>query len=323
MEVKVALSQRPPVLLDLKRTMDRVVWTLDEAADAGARLVVFPEAYLPGYPTWIWRLRPGADMTIGNELHARLRGNSVDLGAGGLDWLCRHAAKRRVVVVIGLHEIDSRFSGTTLFNTVVTIGADGSILNRHRKMLPTNPERMVWGRGDATGLRVVETEVGRIGCLICWENYMPLARYALYAQNLEIHVAPTWDCGDAWLASMKHIAREGGCWVLSAATAMQGGDIPETFPERDRLFGDEEWVNAGDAVVVKPFGDVLAGPLHNDKGILYALVDTEAARRSRKSLDVTGHYGRPDIFRLEIDRRPVPPVAFIDETHCISAARAV
>jgi nitrilase len=313
METKIAISQKPPVLLDLEATIDRVVETLEEAAGQGAQIVVFPEAYLPGYPTWIWRLRPGGDMALSNELHAELRRNSVDISAGGLDRISDAAAKFGIVVVMGLNEIDSKFSGTTLFNTVVVIGADGTVLNRHRKLMPTNPERMVWGAGDASGLRVVETPFGRIGSLICWENYMPLSRFALYAQNVEIYIAPTWDCGDAWLASMKHIAREGGCWVLSTATAMQGQDIPSTFPQREKLYDDDEWVNSGDAVVVEPSGNVVAGPLHQEKGILYATIDPEVARMSRKSLDVTGHYGRPDIFDLRIDRRPMPPVSFIDK----------
>lgn len=313
METKIAISQKPPVLLDLEATIDRVVETLEEAAGQGAQIVVFPEAYLPGYPTWIWRLRPGGDMALGNELHAELRRNSVDISAGGLDRISDATANLGVVAVIGLTEIDSKFSGTTLFNTVVVIGSDGTVLNRHRKLMPTNPERMVWGAGDASGLRVVETPFGRIGSLICWESYMPLARFALYAQNVEIYIAPTWDSGDAWLASMKHIAREGGCWVLSTATAMQGQDIPSTFPQREMLFDDSEWVNSGDAVVVEPSGTVVAGPLHQEKGILYATIDPEVARMSRKSLDVTGHYGRPDIFDLRIDRRPMPPVSFIDK----------
>jgi len=178
--------------------------------------------------------------------------------------------------------------------------------------MPTNPERMVWGAGDASGLKVVDTPLGRIGCLICWESYMPLARYALYAQDIDFYIAPTWDCGDTWTASMRHIAREGGCWVLSTATAIQGQDVPTAFPGREELFDDDEWINPGDAVVVKPSGEVVAGPLHREKGILYATVDPEVARRSRKSLDVSGHYGRPDIFDLRIDRRPMPPVSFID-----------
>ncbi|SGZ05971.1 nitrilase-related carbon-nitrogen hydrolase [Moritella viscosa] len=156
-----------------------------------------------------------------------------------------------------MNEIDSEFSGTTLFNTVVVIGSNSAILNRHRKIMPINPERMVWGFGDASGLRVVDTPVGRIGCLICWENYMPLARYSLFAQDIDIYIAPTWDSGDTWIASMNHIAREGGCWVLICATAMQGKDIPETFPQRDELFQSDEWINSGDAVVVKPFAVLL------------------------------------------------------------------
>jgi nitrilase len=313
MDIKVAVCQKPPVLLDLEATTQKALQSLDEAVGEGAQLVVFPEAYLPGYPTWIWRLRPGGDMALGNEIHAKLLDNSVDIAAGGLDPIRDAAAKHQVVVVMGLNEIDSEYSGTTLFNTVVVIGPEGSILNRHRKLMPTNPERMVWGCGDASGLKVVDTPVGRIGCLICWESYMPLARHALYAQNIDIYVAPTWDCGETWQASMNHIAREGGCWVLSTATALQGMDIPEAFPGRDSLFMADEWVNAGDAIVVKPFGGIIAGPLHEKKEILYATIDPEAARNSRKALDVAGHYGRPDIFHLDVDRRPMPPIKFVDE----------
>jgi len=252
-------------------------------------------------------------MALGNTIHALLRRNAVDIAAGGLDRLCEAAAQHGVVIVMGLHQVDNAFSGSTLFNTVVVIDADGTLLNRHRKLMPTNPERMVWGFGDASGLRVVDTAVGRIGCMICWESYMPLARYALYAQNIDIYVAPTWDSGDIWHATMNHIAREGGCWVLSTATALTGSDIPENFPGRDKLFSDDdEWINPGDAVVVKPFGGVVAGPLRREKGILYAAIDIEASRNARKSLDVAGHYGRPDIFRLEVERRPRLPAEFVD-----------
>ncbi len=209
-----------------------------------------------------------------------------------------------------MNERDQRYSGSTLYNSVVVIGSDGEILNRHRKLMPTNPERMVWGAGDASGLQVVDTPVGRIGCLICWENYMPLARFALYAQNLDIYIAPTWDSGDVWLASMNHIAREGGCWVMSTATAMEGSDIPADFPSRETLFGDDEWINPGDAVIIKPFGGIHSGPLHQQKAILYADIEIEAARRARKPLDVAGHYNRPDLFSLTVDRQSKPPVAF-------------
>jgi nitrilase len=312
MPARIAILQSPPVLLDRDGTIARAIEAVDEAADAGAALLVFPEAWIPGYPTWIWRLAPGGDMALSGDLHARLRRNAIDLARGDLRPLQDAAGRRGVTIVVGLSEIDSGFSGTTLFNTVVVIGPDGAILNRHRKLMPTNPERMVWGMGDATGLRVVDTPVGRVGCLICWESYMPLARYALFAQRIDILVNPTWDNGELCLATLRHIAREGGCWVIGTATAMQGSDIPADFPQRDRLFQPEEWINDGDAVVVKPGGAIEAGPLHRQKGILYAEIDMEAAARARRSLDVSGHYSRPDIFSLSVNRKPLVPVDFQD-----------
>ncbi|MDI9245432.1 carbon-nitrogen hydrolase family protein [Marinobacter sp. CHS3-4] len=310
--IKVAISQKPPAILDLKGSVALAVKLIQEAANNGAKLIVFPEAYLPGYPTWIWRLRPGGDIGLANEIHTRLRENSVDVNKGNLDPIAQAAADNRIVVVIGAHELESEFSGSTLFNSVFVFDADGSLLNRHRKLMPTNPERMVWGCGDASGLKVVETAIGRIGCLICWESYMPLARFALYSQNIDIYIAPTWDNGDTWIASMNHIAREGGCWVLSTATAMTGADIPADFPGRSTLFENDEWINTGGAVVVKPFGGILDGPLHREKAILYSDIDIDAARNARKSLDVAGHYNRPDIFQLHVNRNACPPVEFIE-----------
>jgi nitrilase len=193
MATRIAVIQKPPVLLDRERTIESALQSIEEAAAQGASLLVFPEAFVPGYPTWIWRLRPGGDMGLSGEIHARLRQNAVDLARGDLKPLQEAAARHAVTLVLGINEIDSRFSGTTLYNTVVVIGPDGAMLNRHRKLMPTNPERMVWGTGDASGLKVVDTPAGRLGCLICWECYMPLARYALYAQDIEVFVNPTWD----------------------------------------------------------------------------------------------------------------------------------
>jgi nitrilase len=312
MTTKIAVIQKPPVLLDRDKTIERVLAAIDEAAGQGASLLVFPEAYIPGYPAWIWRLRPGGDMALTGEIHARLRSNSVDLARGDLQPVQDAAAKHGVTIVLGINEIDSRFSGTTLFNTVVVIGPDGALLNRHRKLMPTNPERMVWGMGDGSGLRVVDTPAGRLGALICWESYMPLTRYALYAQDIDIYVAPTWDSGESWLATMRHIAKEAGCWVIGTATAMEGSDVPEDFPERDKLFKPDEWINDGDAVVIKPMGAIAAGPHHRSKDILYAEIDNEAARRARRSIDVCGHYSRPDIFSFAVDRKPREPVVFAD-----------
>lgn len=310
---KIAIVQRPPVLLDRSATLAKAVQGVAEAAAEGATLVVFPETFVPGYPSWIWRLAPGRDGAAMGQLHTRLLANAVDLAAGDLAPLCDAARAHHVTVVCGLNETDRALGGGTLYNSVVVIGPDGSVLNRHRKLMPTNPERMVHGLGDASGLRVVDTPAGRIGCLICWENYMPLARYALYAQGVEIYVAPTYDSGDGWLATMRHIALEGRCWVLGSGTALRAADVPADFPARAALFPDaDEWVNDGDSVVIDPAGKVVAGPLRREVGVLYAEVDVARVAPARRTLDVTGHYARNDVFDLQVRRAPATPVRFVD-----------
>jgi nitrilase len=308
--VKVAVVQRPPVLLDRAATMGSAVESIAEAAAEGAGLVVFPETFLPGYPVWIWRLRPD-QYALTEEIHGRLLAESVDLSEGGLSPLQEAAAAAGVVVVCGIHEREGSYGRATIYNTLVTIGADGSILNQHRKLVPTNPERMVWGQGDASGLRVVDTSFGRLGGLICWENYMPLARYALYAQGVQVYVASTWDEDETWLASMRHIAAEGRCWVVGSGCALKAADVPSSFPSRETLFpDDEEWLNSGDSVLVAPGGEVVAGPLHGEYGILYGDIDADRSASAHRTLDVSGHYGRPDIFHLEVDRSPREPISF-------------
>jgi nitrilase len=176
-------------------------------------------------------------------------------------------------------------------------------------LMPTNPERMVWGFGDASGLRTVDTPAGRVGTLICWENYMPLARYSLYAQGVEIYIAPTYDSGDAWIGTLQHIAREGRCWVVGSGNLIKGSDIPADFPDKQRLYPDsEEWVNDGDSVVIAPGGDIIAGPLRREEGLLFAEVDTARAATAKRALDVVGHYSRPDIFTLHINTKPQSPL---------------
>jgi nitrilase len=310
-EVRVAVVQRPPVLLDREATLSAAIEHLQEAADSGARLVVFPETYVPGYPVWIWRLRPGADHRLTSAIHHELLANSVDLAADDLRPLRQAAAERQVVVVCGVHEREGQFSRGTLYNTVVLIGPDGAILNRHRKLVPTNPERMVWGQGDASGLRVIDTAVGRIGSLICWENYMPLARFALYADGVEIYVAVTWDEGEPWIATMRHIAAEGRCFVIGAGCSLRASDIPSEFPGRDQLFADpDESLNAGDSVVVAPGGELVAGPLHDEHGLLLADIEPARVAGAHRTLDVAGHYSRNDVFRLTIDRGVSAPIVY-------------
>jgi nitrilase len=308
---RVAVVQHPPVALNRQKTLARGVELLDEAAAGGAKLVSFPETWVPGYPEWIWRLRPGDDYGLSGDIHKRLLENSVDLKAGQLKPIQAAAKRLKVTVSIGIHERDGEFSRGTLYNSLVLIGPDGEILNRHRKLVPTNPERMVWGEGDGTGLRVSGTPSGRVGGLICWENYMPLARFAIFAQGCEIYTAPTWDEGDTWLSTLRHIAAEGRCWVLGNGSSMRGKDFPKDFPERSRLYPDlEAWVNPGDSVIVDPRGVVVAGPLHEKHGILYADCDPARAAAAKRTLDVAGHYGRPDVFRLEVNRAAREPVDF-------------
>jgi nitrilase len=177
--------------------------------------------------------------------------------------------------------------------------------------MPTNPERMVWGFGDGSGLKVVDTPVGKIGTLLCWENYMPLARYALYSQGVEVYVAPTYDSGDGWIGTMQHIAREGRCWVIASGVALTSDDIPSDFPEKESLYPDtEKWINPGDSAVVAPGGEIIAGPMREEKGLLYAEIDAGQVATSKRALDVAGHYSRPDVFTLSVNTEPQTPVKF-------------
>lgn len=308
---KIAIIQESPVLLDRQKTIEKVIQLVEQAVSADASLIVFPEAFISGYPAWIWRLRPGGDWGLSEGLHSRLLDSAVDIDAGDLKPLCDVAKKYNVTIVCGMNERDGKLSKATLYNTAVVIGKDGDILNRHRKLMPTNPERMVWGFGDGSGLNVVETPAGRVGTLLCWENYMPLARYTLYSQGVEIYVAPTYDSGDEWLGTMKHIAREGRCWVICSGVALTNSDIPADFPEREALYpGTEEWINPGDSAVIAPGGELVAGPMRKEKGILFAEVDSERVGIAKRDLDVTGHYSRPDIFSLHVDTKPHSPIKF-------------
>lgn len=308
---KIAIIQHAPRVLDCEATIDKAVQLIEETAASGAQLVVFPEAFVPGYPAWVWRLRPGGDWGLSEQIHQRLLDNAVDLARDDLSKVRSAAADAGVTVVMGINEHDGTVSRTTLYNSAVVIGTDGEVLNHHRKLMPTNPERMVWGFGDASGLRAIDTPVGRIGLLLCWENYMPLARFALYAQGIDIHIAPTYDSGEGWIGTLQHIAREGGCWVIGAGVALRNRDLPDDFPERDTLYPPEEdWINPGDSVVIAPGGEKVAGPLHQQQNILYAEIDPARAASARRTFDVAGHYARPDVFRLHVDRRRQSPIEF-------------
>ncbi|NNJ97483.1 MAG: carbon-nitrogen hydrolase family protein [Gammaproteobacteria bacterium] len=308
---QLAIVQTAPIFLNKSKTIELAVSKVEEAASNGANLVVFTEAFIPGYPAWVWRLRPGGDWNLSEALHERLLNNAVNMASDDLLSLYEAAKKYQLTIVCGIEERDHQLSRATLYNSVVIIGSDGSLLNKHRKLMPTNPERMVWGFGDGSGLTVVESPAGRIGTLLCWENYMPLARYAMYAQGVELYIAPTYDSGDDWISSLQHIAREGGCWVVSCGNLMKGSDIPDDFPEKQSLYPDaDEWINPGDSVVIAPGGELIAGPMRQEDGILYCDIDPVKVGIARRAFDVTGHYSRPDIFQLHINTNPQSSVVF-------------
>lgn len=310
--IRVAAVQFPPVYYDLEAGLERACEIVADAAKAGIQCLVFPEAWLTGYPFLAWEIPPENHFGPFNAVYQRMYDSSVNLKRGDLTPLCDAAREHGVVVVMGVNEQAHEMSAGTVYNTVVTIDATGEILNSHRKVMPTNPERMVWGFGDGRGLNVVDTAVGRVGCLLCWENFMPLARTALYAQNVEIFCAPTADPSSNWNATMQHIGREGSCFVIGVASTIEASDIPEDLPPHKPGAPAEGWLVPGNGIICGPRGDVLAGPMREEKGFLSADIDLAQIRQARRSFDVVGHYSRPDIFQLSVDRSEKSPVNLSD-----------
>ena len=300
-QVTVAAVQAAPVFLDREATVDKAVGLIAEAAANGAGLVVFPEAFVPTYPDWVWRTKPWAD----GGLYARLFDQSVTVPGLATDRLGEAAAQSGVYVSIGVNEREER--GSTLYNTQLYLGPDGTVLGAHRKLMPTGGERLVWGMGDGSTLVVIDTPFGRLGGLTCWENYMPLARAALYSMGVDIYLAPTWDNSDVWVSTLRHIAKEGRVYVVGVNFCLRGSDVPADVPGRDELYGGEDdWLSRGNTAIVSPNGDILAGPLVEQEGILYAQLDAHTARTARQQFDPAGHYSRPDVFHLSVDRAAKP-----------------
>jgi len=303
---KVAAVAATPVFMDRDATVEKACGLIAEAAAAGARLVVFPETFIPTYPMWAWQV-PASETDVFARLHAELIEQSVEIPGPATDRLGEAARDAGVYVVIGVNEPIADTRSASLYNTTIYIGDDGEILGRHRKLVPTAPERLVWAPGDGSTLGVFDTPLGKLGGLICWENYMPLARYTMYAQGTQIYVAPTWDCGETWIATLRHIAKEGGVYVIGCGTPTQVGDIPDRYEFKQRYYGsDDEWINTGDSAIVAPTGEILAGPAHKTREIIYAEIDPRVAQGLKWKLDVTGHYSRPDVFELIVntDERP-------------------
>ncbi|HTT00373.1 MAG TPA: carbon-nitrogen hydrolase family protein [Streptosporangiaceae bacterium] len=306
--VKVAAVQAAPVLLDRDATIGKVVALAEKAAAEGARLVAFPEAFVPGYPDWVWRTRPW-DATA-SALYARLLDQAVVAGSAAADVLGETARRLGIWLCVGADEREE--TGSTLYNTLFCFAPDGTLVARHRKLMPTGGERLVWGTGDGSTLDVTDTGFGRLGGLICWENYMPLARAALYARGVDIYLAPTWDNSDVWVPTLRHIAKEGRTYVLGITSCIRATDLPEDLPGRAELYGGaDDWLSRGNTAIVSPGGDLLAGPLTGEEGIVYAEIDAGRARACRQQFDPAGHYSRADVLRLTVEATPQAAVSFI------------
>jgi nitrilase len=299
----VAVIQAAPVFMDREATTDKACELILEAGKHGARLVVFPESFIPCYPHWVWSV-PAREVGMLNELYAEFLANAVTIPDDSLDKVCRIARRAKTFVVLGVSERNAEASGASLYSTLVFIDAQGQIRGKHRKLVPTGGERMVWAQGDGSTLEVYDTPIGRIGGLVGWENYMPLALYSLYAAGIQIHVAATWDRGEPWLSTLRHLAKEGGMFVSSPCIVLPGAAIPERYSFKAKFYGEVgEWINTGGSAMVNPNGEIAAGPVSGKEAVLYAEIDREQLYGPKWLLDIAGHYARPDVFQLVVNRK--------------------
>jgi nitrilase len=296
---KIAAAQLTPVFLNLEKTVDKACNAIIEAGKKGAQLLVFPEAFISGYPDWVWLYPPHKSKELG-ELYAQLVENAVSIPDNTTDRLCKAAKTANINVVMGMNERNSETSNSSLFNTILFISGKGEILGKHRKLMPTNCERLIWAQGNGSTLKSYDTSVGKLGGLICWENFMPLARNAIYESGAQILASPTWDKGDKWLESMKHIAREGGLFVISNCMTLQVDDLPE---ELKAIYpNDKKWISTGQSCIINPFGEIIAGPLDAKEGIIYADIDLQDILVHKRRFDAVGHYARPDVFNFSVNK---------------------
>lgn len=289
----VAAVQSTPAFLDRSATLALAVTEIEKAAADGARLVVFPESFVPGYPDWVWRRPPMSD----GDWYARFSAQAVDVDGADLDPVRDAARTAGVWVALGITE---RLPSSTLNNTVVYVNDEGDIAGRHRKLVPTGAERLVWGNGHSNLLTTVDIDGVRVGSLICWENYMPLARVAMYEQGIDVLLAPTWDNTDEWIPTLRHIAKEGQIFVVGVTACLRGSDVPRDLSEADELYGgDDDWMSRGNTTIVAPGGEIIAGPLIGEVGIVSATIDLDRVAAGRRMFDPVGHYARPDVLALD------------------------
>jgi nitrilase len=296
--IRAAVVQAAPVVFDLSATIEKVRTLTADAASQGAQLVVFPEAFVSGYPKGLdFGARVGSRTLEGRKMFRRYFESAIELPNPELAAIARDHS---VYLVIGVIERD----GGTLYCTVLFFDPSGKMLGKHRKLMPTAMERLVWGMGDGSTMPVFDTPLGRLGAVICWENYMPLLRMAMYTKGIELYCAPTVDDRDTWARSMQHIAFEGRCFVLSAVQYLERKDCPEDYADTAPV------LIRGGSVIVNPQGVVVAGPHYGSETILVADLDRNEIAEGKFDLDVAGHYARPDVFRLTVNERPAPATEF-------------
>ncbi len=305
----VAAVQAASIPFDRQATIDKALGLVQEAASMGARLVLFPEAFVSGYPSGLsFGTVIGKRSDAGRRLWGRYWESAVEVPGPATEKLAAAAREAGLYLAMGVIERDTQGSRGTLYCTLLYFGPDGRLLGKHRKLKPTAAERFIWGEGDGSTLPVLETSLGKIGGLICWENYMPLARMAMYEQGLEIYLAPTADSRDSWQATLRHIACEGRCYVVGCNQYFTKAMYPDDFEGRDKLADQPEVLSRGGSAIISPLGQVLTGPLFDQEGIITAELDLAEVARSKFDFDVVGHYARPDIFRLTVNTEPRPAV---------------
>ncbi len=303
-DVRVALIQSAPVLFDLKKSLIKVQQKVGEAGEKKPDLILFPEAFLPAYPSGLSFGAPvGSRSESGRELWLRYWKNSVEIPGPAIDELSEIAKNANVYLAIGVIEKENIGKGS-LYCTLLYFGPDGSLLGKHRKIKPTAAERIIWAEGDGSTLSTFKTPLGVIGGLICWENLMPLARMSMYKKGVSIYLAPTADSRDSWQATMKHIACEGRCFVLGCNQYLTKSMYPADLPGIEDLDKVSETLSRGGSVVVDPFGNAIAGPLFDEEGVLFAELDMDIMAKAKMDFDPIGHYQRPDIFKYKARKQP-------------------
>ena len=292
-----AVVQAGSVFMDKSSTLEKALDLIAEAARNGAKIVVFPEAFLSGYPRGLgFGTVVGSRSDAGRELFARYHESAVAVPGKCTEALSKAAKQAGIFLVMGVVEKDAACPKSTLYCSLLFFGPDGALLGKHRKIKPTAAERIIWGEGDGSTLKTYDTPWGKIGGLVCWENYMPQARLALYRQGLDIYLAPTADNRDSWQATIRHIACEGRVFVMACNQFITKNDYPQDLRKTPELANSPEPFCRGGSAIIDPLGDYAAGPLYGEEGVLYAEIDHQQLIKARFDFDVTGHYARPDLF---------------------------